>query len=88
MFYSYFDPFSMLFHFVFWILAIWFVIWILRSIAGHRSWRRDHFHSAWCNGENCGHPIHGGRALELLKERFVKGEISKEEFEEKKRAIL
>jgi uncharacterized membrane protein len=86
MYYSFFDPFSTMFHIVGWILFIWFVLWLLRTLrhGGHHG----RFHSAWCNGENCSHPMHGGRALELLKERFVKGEINKEEFEDKKKALM
>jgi uncharacterized membrane protein len=40
----------------------------------------------WCNGANCNHPSHGS-AMTILKERYAKGEISTEEFEEKKKVL-
>ncbi len=76
----YFDPLNMLFHVVFWILVVWFVLWLIRGARGRR-------HHMWCDGHNCNHPMHGNSALDLLKERYAKGEISKEEFEERKRVL-
>jgi uncharacterized membrane protein len=81
MYYGYFDPISIIFHVLEWILLFWFIIWLLR---GARQYRRHHM---WCNGGNCSHPSHGGSAMNVLKERFAKGEISKEEYEEKKRVL-
>jgi uncharacterized membrane protein len=79
MYYSAFDPLNTMFHIVAWVLFVWFIIWLIRGA------RRRHHHM-WC-GRDCDHPMHGGRALDLLKERFAKGEINKEEYEEKKRVL-
>ncbi len=86
MYYGIFDPISILFHVVFWILFVWFVVWLIRG--AHRRRGMMGYRGHWHTDENCDHPSHGGRALEMLKERFVKGEISKEEFEEKKNALM
>ncbi len=77
----YFDPIVMVFHLLGWILVVWFIIWLLRKARYHRH------HHMWCDGQNCNHPIHSNRALDLLKERFAKGEINKEEYEEKKKVL-
>jgi len=74
MFYPYFDPLSFVFHIVLWVLIIWFIVWLIR---GSRHNRHMHMRDMW----------KGDKAIDLLKERYAKGEISKEEFEEK-RAVL
>jgi uncharacterized membrane protein len=87
MYYQYFDPVNTMFHILGWVLFVWFVIWLLRSLR-HGGMRR---HSYWCDGTNCNHPMHGmggNRALDLLKERYAKGEINTQEFEEKKKNLM
>jgi putative membrane protein len=79
----YFDPINMVFHVLLWILIVWFIIWLIRGARAHRH------HHMWCNGENCNHPMHGGSsAFGILRERFAKGEINKEEYEEKKKTLM
>jgi putative membrane protein len=69
--------FGMIFMVLFWGLIIWAIFALLRG--GHG-----------CCGGHMGHH-HGegreGRALEILKERYAKGEISKEEFERMKKEL-
>ena len=86
MYYGFFDPLSILFHVIGWILLIWFIIWLLRGLRRHRYYNMHDMHNMWCDGTNCSHPSHGG-AMTILKERFAKGEISKEEYEERKKVL-
>ncbi len=73
-----FGLFGELFSLIFWVLIIWLVVSLIR-----------HKHSgkgACCGSvalENscCGKKV--DNATEILRERFAKGEVSKEEFEEK-----
>ncbi len=66
--------FGPFFMIVFWGLIIWGVVALARG-------------SAW----GCGHDHQAGgtdSALEVLKRRYARGEISKEEFEEKKKDLI
>lgn len=61
-----------IFMLVFWIVLIFLAVWMIREFSV-----RHHHHE--------GHA--SNRALEILKERYAKGEISKDEFESKKKDI-
>ena len=74
-----FGGFGWIFMFVFWGLIIWAIIALIRGSFGR--------------GHMCGHD-HGDNAhrkdnspLEILKERYAKGEIDKKEFEERKKDL-
>ena len=61
---------------VFWVLFIALIIWIVRGVSGR----------SCCS--HSGHDSHSdSNALEILKERYAKGEIDKKEFEEKKKDL-
>ncbi len=61
----------------FWILFIALIIWIVRGFGGRN-----------CCSHHSGSNHSGSNALEILKERYAKGEIDKREFEEKKKDML
>jgi putative membrane protein len=67
---------GMIFQIVFWIVILvvlgLLIKWLLQGPAGRE--------------QGQGGPE--GRALEILKERYARGEIDKEEFEQKKRDLL
>ena len=74
-----FMPFGWIFMIVFWGLIIWVIVNLMRG--GHE------------NGHMCGHD-HGDDArekekspLEILKERYARGEITKKELAEMKKVI-
>ena len=60
-----------------WVAVIVFVVWVVREISyGNR------------NGRGSGGGADGGKAaLDILKERYAKGEIDRKEFEEKKKDL-
>jgi putative membrane protein len=59
--------------FFFWIAIIAFAFWLIRG-------GKSHFHCGHMDGKN-------NNALDILKERYAKGEINKEEFETKKKDL-
>jgi putative membrane protein len=61
------------FGWIFPVLMIFFMIAICMFLMGHMPWGRSHNPAS--------------SALQLLAERFAKGEISKEEFEEKRNIL-
>ncbi len=68
-----------LFMVIFWVAIIWLIVALVRG-GGH------------IGGGCCGMDHNDGEkkndsAMEILKERFAKGEISKEEFEEKSQIL-
>lgn len=78
--------FGWIFMILFWALIIWAILTVVRKATGH--------------GNCCGHGEHeqkktdtlttgkqGNSALEILNERYAKGEINKQEYEEKKKDL-
>jgi len=66
---------------LFWVLIVWLIVLLFRRAAGPRAeapWR-NHMEKVW--GPTDKNP------LDILKERYAKGEINKQEFDEKKRDI-
>lgn len=78
MFYPYFDPVNTIFHVLIWVLVVSFIVWIIRGSRHNHHIRMRDMHDMWGNHN---------KALDLLKERYAKGEINKEEFEEKRRVL-
>ncbi len=58
---------------IFWAAFILFIVWIVKEVSGRN---------------NSDKPRHGKSALEILEERYAKGEIDKKEFEEKKKDLI
>lgn len=57
---------------VFWGAIIWFIVWLVK----------EHKEESDKNNSS-----HDKSAMDILKERYAKGEINKEEFEEKKKDL-
>ena len=70
--------FGWIFMFFFWGLIIWAIFALVRGVSGHGCWGGYHH-------DEHGHK--GNNALNILKERYAKGEISKEEFEKMKKDL-
>lgn len=63
--------FGFIFTILFWGLIIWAIFSLVRGFSGR----------GCCGGHGAEHKHREDEALEILKERYAKGEISKEEFE-------
>lgn len=72
--------FGWIFMIVFWGLIIWGIAAIIRGGLGHGCSHERHNHGHDNANEN--------KALDILKERYAKGEISKGEFEERRKDLV
>lgn len=70
-----FGGFSMI---IVWVAVIFLVVWLVREVSGNNR-----------NGRGSGGGADGGKAaLDILKERYAKGELTKEQFETMKKEIM
>jgi putative membrane protein len=76
---GFYEPFHFLFSVISWILIIFLVLWVVRTF------RRDGRHHMHLRGPG---GIFHDAGMDILRERFAKGEISKEEYEEKKKVLM
>ena len=61
-------------HILGWVLAVWLIIWVIRLVFGRHTHRRP-----WMTGPH--------DAENILRERYAKGEITKEQFETMKKDL-
>ena len=76
--------FGIIFMIVFWAFIIWAIVALVRygRQGGHGGCCGGHDHSEHKQDETKGKTV-----LDILKERYAKGEIGKEEFEAKKKDL-
>ena len=72
--------FGWIFMIIFWALVIWGIIALVRYYSGYG-------HSC-CGRKRENEKRKENNALEILKERYAKGEINKNEFETKKKVLM
>ena len=75
--YAFFNPFHILFSLVGWILIFFLILWVVRRVSRH-----DRGH--WIDRAK---GVFRDTAMDTLRERFAKGEINNEEFEQKKKIL-
>ena len=64
--------FGWVFMLLFWGLIIWAIVYLIQNVA---------------KGDKTYHSEREGKSIEILKERYAKGELSKEEFEKMRKDL-
>jgi len=65
---------------IFWILGILAIVWVVRELGAGRIFPRS-------GGDDRGAPSPDA-ALDILRDRYARGEIDDDEFERRKRSLL
>ncbi len=76
--YGFYSPFHIVFGFLSWIVFFVAILWLIQAMRGNN-------HLMDKVGK---HGFGRDGAMELLRERYAKGEINKEEFESKKKDLM
>lgn len=82
-----FDFFGMIMMLLFWVLIVWGLIMLIRWLGYSQGGGQLRHHMG---RHHMNHQSGGGSdaALSILKERYAKGEISMEEYEERKKVLM
>ena len=68
---------------IFWLLIIWGIIALIKMAA-----YKGHYHGHMMSMKNDSETKREDRSLSILKERYAKGEINKDEYEDRKKVLM
>jgi putative membrane protein len=75
-----FGIFGFIFQIIWWLLVFWLLMAVIRHFSGHKHLHHHHF-----DDDSTSEPIDS--ALNILRERYAKGEITKKDFDSMKKDL-